>query len=34
MGPVVVGGARGQAESLGGFGEGHADEVAQLEVGF
>ena len=31
MGPVVVGGARGNAENLGRFLEGQADEVTQLD---
>jgi hypothetical protein len=31
VGPIVVGGARGDAEDFGRFLEGHADEVAQLD---
>src|SRR6266436_10263611 len=31
MGPVIVGGARGDAENVGRFLEGHADEVTQLD---
>src|SRR2546428_10438559 len=31
MGPVIVGGACGDAENLGRFLEGHADEVTQLD---
>ncbi len=32
MGSVVIRGARGDAENVGGFVEGHADEVTQLDL--